>query len=403
MELSHTLCQCWSRNHHRKLSHCRTRNHLWKLSRGWLMESTTNTNSRLTDEINRETESSLTHGIASETASFLTINCQRKHSRCRSWNRNSNLIDSWSVESTTIPTHQIDSKNRLMATTWNRHTHSANYDPEIVTENWVPVEREIIFENWVAADWWNRQRTLIHDWRMKSIEKIKSSLMLGITSETASLLTRNRQRKHSRCRHWNHNWNLSDSWRVESRARPTQQIDSKNGFMTNTWNCDTHSANGHQEIIIENWVTVTRNHLRKLSHSWLMESTMNTNSWLTHEINRETESALTHGIASETASLLTRNRQRKHSRCRTWNHNWNLSDSWRVESTARPTQQIDSKNRLMIQYGIVTHSTNADPEIVTENWVTVEREINCENWVAADWWNRQRTLIHDWRMKSIEK
>jgi len=39
----------------------------------------------------------------------------------------------------------------------------------------------------------------------------------------------------------------------------------------------------------------------------------------------------------------------------------------------------------MIQYGIVTHSTNADPEIVTENWVTVEREIIFEkkNWVAV--------------------
>jgi len=58
-----------------------------------------------------------------------------------------------------------------MANNWKCETHSANADPEIITENWVPVEREIIFENWVAADWWNRQRPLIHDWRMKSIEK----------------------------------------------------------------------------------------------------------------------------------------------------------------------------------------------------------------------------------------
>jgi len=114
MELSHTLCQCWSRNHHRKLSHCRTRNHLWNLSRGLLMESTTNTNSRLTHEINREVESSLTHGIASESASLLTRNRQRKDSRCRSSNHNWNLSDSWHVESTARPTHQIDSKNRLM-------------------------------------------------------------------------------------------------------------------------------------------------------------------------------------------------------------------------------------------------------------------------------------------------
>jgi hypothetical protein len=54
MELSNTLCQCWSRNRHQKLSHCRTRNHLWKLSHGWWMESTANTNSRLTNEIKSE-------------------------------------------------------------------------------------------------------------------------------------------------------------------------------------------------------------------------------------------------------------------------------------------------------------------------------------------------------------
>ena len=194
------------------------------------MESTTNTNSRLTHEINRKTESSLTHGIASETTSLLTINLQRKHSRWRPWNHNWNLSDSWRVESTARPTHQIDSKNRLMIQ-YGIVTHSTNADPEIVTENWVIIEREIIFENWVAANWWNRQRPLIHDWRMKSIEKTESSLMLGIASETASLPTRNRQRKHSRCRTWNNNWNLSESWRVESTARPTQQIDSKNRLM----------------------------------------------------------------------------------------------------------------------------------------------------------------------------
>jgi len=269
----------------------------------------------------------------------------------------------------------------------------------------VTIQREILLENWVAADWWNRHRTLIHDWCMKSVEKTESSLTLGIASETASLLTRNHQQKQSRCRHWNHNWNLNDSWHVESKARPTQQIDSKNRFMANTWNCETNSANGHQEIITENWVTVEReiifenwvtadwwNRQRTLIHNWRMKSI------------EETESSLTHGIASETASLLTRNRQRKHSRCRPWNHNSNLSDSWSVESTAIPTHQIDSKNRLMATtWNCHTHSANANPEIVNENWVTVEREIIFDNWLAADWWNRQRTLIHVWRMKSIEK
>jgi hypothetical protein len=219
------------------------------------MESTTNTNSRLMHEINREnrviidawnrqrplihdwrmksiekTKSSLTHGIASESASLLTRNRQRKHSRCRPWNHNWNLIDSWRVEWTSRPRHQIDSKNRLMIQ-YGIITHSTNADPEIVTEKWVTVEREIIFENWVAAGWWNRQRTLIHDWRMKSIQKTESSLTHGIASETVSLLTINLQGKHSRWRPWNHNSNLSDSWRVESTARPTQQIDSKNRLM----------------------------------------------------------------------------------------------------------------------------------------------------------------------------
>jgi len=114
---------------------------------------------------------------------------------------------------------------------WNCHTHYTNGDLEIVTENWVTIEREIILENWVAADWWNRHRPLIHDWCMKSIEKKESSLTHGIASESASLLTRNRQWKHSRCRPWNHNWNQSDSWCVESTARPRHQIDSKNRLM----------------------------------------------------------------------------------------------------------------------------------------------------------------------------
>jgi len=325
-------------------------------------------------------------GIASETTSLLNINRQRKHNRYRPWNDNWNLSDSSRVELTARPSQQIDSKNRFMANTWKCETHCANADPEIVTENWVTVERDIIFENWVATEWWNRQRTLIHDWRMKSIEKRESSLTLGIASETTSLLNRNRQRKHNRCRPWYHNWNLSDSWRVESTAWPRHQIDRKNRSMANTWNCETQSPNAHQEIVTENWVTVEReiifenwvaadwwNRHRTLIHDWRMKSI------------QKTESSLTHGIASETASLVTRNRQRKHSRSRPWNDNWNLSDSWRVELTARPRHQIDSKNRLMATtWNCHTHSTNADPEIVTENSVTVEREIIFENWVAAD-------------------
>ena len=186
-----------------------------------------------------------------------------------------------------------------MANTWNCQTHSPNADPEIVNTNWVTVEREIMFENWVTADGWNRQQILIHHWCMKAIEKTESSLTHGIASETASLITRNRQRKHRRCRPWNHNWNLSDSWRVESTARPMHQIDSKTRLMAITWNCHTHCANADREIVPENWVTVEReiifessvaanwcNRQRTLIHDWRMKSI------------KKTESSLTHGIAS---------------------------------------------------------------------------------------------------------
>jgi hypothetical protein len=117
-----------------------------------------------------------------KAASVLTRNRQQNHSRCRLWNHNWNLSDSWSMELTARPTHQIDRKNTFMANAWNCQTHSANADPEIITKNWVTVEQEIIYENWVTNDWWNRQRILTHDWRMKSIKKTESSLMHGIAS-----------------------------------------------------------------------------------------------------------------------------------------------------------------------------------------------------------------------------
>ena len=116
-------------------------------------------------------------------------------------------------------TKEINRKNKVIVDAWNRLWKLRHYRPEIVSKNRV------------TADWWNRQRPLIHDWRMKSIEKTESSLTHGIASETASLLTINLQRKHSRWRPWNHNWNLSDSRRVESTARPSHHIESKNRLM----------------------------------------------------------------------------------------------------------------------------------------------------------------------------
>jgi len=130
-----------------------------------------------------KTESSVTPGITSETASLITRNRQRKHSRWIPWNHKRNLSDSWRMESTARPTHQIDTNKRFKANEWNCQTHSPNAYPEIVSKNWVTVEREIIFENWVTADGWNRQRILIDDGCMKSIEKTESSLTLGIVCE----------------------------------------------------------------------------------------------------------------------------------------------------------------------------------------------------------------------------
>jgi hypothetical protein len=81
------------------------------------------------------------------------------------------------------PTPDIDSQNIVRGDAWNRQKHYVNANAEVVGENWVTVEREIIIENWVADDAWNRQRKLIHGGRMKSVEKIESSLTHGIDSE----------------------------------------------------------------------------------------------------------------------------------------------------------------------------------------------------------------------------
>jgi len=204
------------------------------------------------------------------------------------------------MESTAHPTHQIDTKNKLMANAWNCQTHSPNIDREIVSENWVTVEREIIFENWVMSDRWNRQRIRIHDSQMKSIEKTEPSMTHVIASETASLITRNRQQKHSRYRPWNHNWNLSDSWSMESTARLMHQIDTKNRFMANAWNCQTHSPNVDPQIVSENWVTAEREIIFEI---WVTADGWNQQRilipvWSMTSIEK-TESSLMHGIVSE--------------------------------------------------------------------------------------------------------
>jgi len=132
MESSNTLCQCWSINRQRKLSHSRTRNHLWELSQGWRMEPTANTNSWLTNEIMRE--------------------------------------------------------NRVMVDAWNRQWKLRHYWPEIVSEHRVTVDLGIATEVWMTPDVWNRQRQSIHERRIKSIEKIDSCLRHGIVKHTMPVL-----------------------------------------------------------------------------------------------------------------------------------------------------------------------------------------------------------------------
>jgi hypothetical protein len=60
------------------------------------------------------------------------------------------MSDSWRMEliasKNSLPTRETASKNIFVFDAWNRQTHYASADPEIGSENWVTVEREIIFE-----------------------------------------------------------------------------------------------------------------------------------------------------------------------------------------------------------------------------------------------------------------
>jgi hypothetical protein len=53
------------------------------------------------------------------------------------------------------PTHQIDSKNRLMADEWNCQKRYFTFDPYIINEKKDTVDLEIINEYRVTASVWN--------------------------------------------------------------------------------------------------------------------------------------------------------------------------------------------------------------------------------------------------------
>jgi hypothetical protein len=119
-------------------------------------------------------------------------------------------------------------------------------------------------------------------------------------------------------------WSRQRQWINERRIKPIVKIDS----------CLTHGivryTMSHNR---------TRNHLWKLSHGWLMESTAHTNSRLTNEINWE---------------------------------NRVIVDAWNRQWTLR-------RNRS---------------EIVSENRVTGDLEMATEVWVTADVSSRQPQRIH---------
>jgi hypothetical protein len=151
---------------------------------------------------------------------------------------------------------------------------------------------------------------------------------------------------------------------MESTARPTHQIDRKNIFMANAWKCQRLATNTNSRmkkeinrvnrVIVEAW----NRHLF-LRHNWL-------------EIVSEKIVHIDFEIATEI---------------------WVTADVWNRQHDLciKSKPKIDS----WLTHGIVNHTPNADPEIISENWVTIEREIIFENWVTADWWNRHRILIHD--------
>ena len=102
------------------------------------------------------------------------------------------------------------------------------------------------------------------------------------------------------------------------------------------------------------------------------------------------------------------NRHLKLSHCRTRNHLWKLSLGWPMESTAntnsRLMEEINRENRVIVDaWNRHCKLRHYRSEIVSENRVTVDIEIATEVWVTADVWSRQRQRIHVWRIKPIAK
>ena len=174
------------------MSHSRTRNHVWNLSQGWRMESTANTNSWFTNEINRE--------------------------------------------------------NRVIVDAWNRQWKLRHSRPEIVSENRVNVDLEITTEIWVTADLWSRQRPRIHERHIKPIAKIDSCLMHGIVKHTMS-----QSRTSNHLWKLSHGWRMESAAHTNSRL--TNEINRENRVIVDARNRQWKLRHKGPEIISENRVT----------------------------------------------------------------------------------------------------------------------------------------------------
>jgi hypothetical protein len=173
-----------------------------------------------------------------QTTSLSTRNRQRKHSDCWPWNRHWSMSDAdvWSRQRQRIherrikPIAKIDSS---LTHGFVKHTmsHSRTRNHLWKLSHGWRMEWTAHTNSWLMNEI-NRENRVI--WRMKSLVK------------TASQPTRNRQQKQSDWWPWNRQSSMSDSWRMESTAlknsRATHKTDSKNRFMFDAWNRQTHNA-----------------------------------------------------------------------------------------------------------------------------------------------------------------
>jgi hypothetical protein len=128
-------------------------------------------------------------------------------------------------------TNEIKRQNRVIVEPWNREWKLRQHRLEIVSENKVYVDLEIATVIWMAADVWGRQRQRIHERGEKPIAKIYSCLTHGIVKHTMPVLIQKSAAKLSHCRTRNHLWKwltvdgwnrqriLIHGWRTKSKEK----------------------------------------------------------------------------------------------------------------------------------------------------------------------------------------